>query len=167
MAWHPDFTSFLIQVIARDKFCSVQEVSTRSIQRFHFEDALISRFYFVLSRQETVKTFSTNILIRVQCSFRYSKSFLTRFTWIIRNEAKHGDQDVFEMKSLDWACEKWSEIWSCYWRYAGNRIMSVYGLTRTAVMHLLQANSRLTPLRAHHKLLLVAPPFARVFITIC
>ena len=37
--------------------------------------------------------------------------------------------------------------------------MSVYGLSRTVVLHLLQANSRLTPLRAHHKLLLVAPTF--------
>ena len=35
--------------------------------------------------------------------------------------------------------------------------MSVYGLSRTVVPHLLQANSRLTPLRAHHKLLLWPP----------
>ena len=35
--------------------------------------------------------------------------------------------------------------------------MSVYGLSRTVVPHLLQANCRLTPLRAHHKQLLVAP----------
>ena len=38
-----------------------------------------------------------------------------------------------------------------------NRIVSVYGLSRTVVPHLLQANCRLTPLRAHHKQLLVAP----------
>jgi len=47
-----------------------------------------------------------------------------------------------------------------------NRILSVYGFSRTVVPHLLQANSRFTPLRAHHKLLLVAPTFARVFIII-
>jgi len=47
-----------------------------------------------------------------------------------------------------------------------NRIMSVYGLSRTVVLHLLQAKSRLTPFRAHHKLLRVAPTFARLFIII-
>ena len=47
-----------------------------------------------------------------------------------------------------------------------NRTMSECGLSRTVVPHLLQANSRLTPLRAHHKLLLVDPTFARVFIII-
>ena len=44
-----------------------------------------------------------------------------------------------------------------------NRIMSVYGLSRTVVLHTV-ANSRLTPLMAHHKLLLVVPKFARVFV---
>jgi len=36
-------------------------------------------------------------------------------TWI-RNKVKSGDQAVFEMKSLDWACGKWLENWSCYRR---------------------------------------------------
>jgi len=44
--------------------------------------------------------------------------------------------------------------------------MSVYGLSRTVVQHLPQANSRLTQLRTHHNQLLVAPMFARVFIII-
>ena len=52
-------------------------------------------------------------------------------------------------------------------RERNNRIMSVYGLSRTVVPHLLQANSRLTQSRAHHKQLLVDPTFARVFIIIC
>jgi len=40
------------------------------------------------------------------------------------------------------------------------------GITRNVVPHLLQANSRPAPLRAHHKILLVPPTFARVFIII-
>jgi len=44
--------------------------------------------------------------------------------------------------------------------------MSVYGLQRIVVPYLLQAHSRSTQLRAYHKLLLVAPTFARVFIII-
>ena len=57
---------------SKAKFCSAHEVSTRSIEGFHFEE---SRFYLVLSGKETVKTFSTNVLIRVECSF-VGKSFL-------------------------------------------------------------------------------------------
>jgi len=30
------------------------------------------------------------------------------------NEVKSGDQAFFEMKSIDWACGKWSKNWSCY-----------------------------------------------------
>ena len=41
------------------------------------------------------------------------KIFSDETTWI-RNEVKSGDQAVLEMKSLDWACGKWSENWSCY-----------------------------------------------------
>jgi len=73
-AWSPDFTSFLIQVISWAKFCFAQEDSTRSIDGFHFEE---SRFNLVLFGKETVKTFSTNVLIRVKCSF-VGRSFPTR-----------------------------------------------------------------------------------------
>jgi len=62
------------------------------IEEFHFEDLQISRLYSVLFGKETVKMFSTNVLIQV------------------------------------------------------NRIMPVYGLSRTVVPHLLQANSRPTSL---------------------
>ena len=66
IAWSPDFTSFLIQVISWAKICSAQEDSTRWIQGFHFEEF---RFYLVLFGKENVKTFSKNVLIRVKCSF--------------------------------------------------------------------------------------------------
>ena len=86
MAWSQDLTSFLIQVISWAKFCSAQEDSTRSIEGFHFEE---SRFYLFLFGKETVKTFSTNVLIRVKCS-SILKIFSDEITWI-KNQVKSGD----------------------------------------------------------------------------
>jgi len=46
-----------------------------------------------------VKTFSTNVLIRVKIPSLF-KIFSDEITWI-RNEVKSGDQAVFEMKLLN------------------------------------------------------------------
>jgi len=69
-------------------------------------------YRLVLFGKETVKTFSTNVLIQVTEMFLRRKIFSNE----IRNEVKSGDQAIFEMKSLDQACGKWSESWSCYRR---------------------------------------------------
>jgi len=68
----------------------------------------------MLLGKETVKSSSTNVLSRVKIP-SLLKIFSDEITWI-RNEVKSGDQAVFEMQSLDRACGKWSENWSCYRR---------------------------------------------------
>jgi len=108
-AWSPDFTSFIIQVISWAKFYSAQGVCARSIERFHFEE---SRLCLVPFGKETVNTSSTNVLSRVKIPLLL-KIFSNEIT-CIRNEVKSGNQAVFEMKSLDWACGKRSENESCY-----------------------------------------------------
>ena len=102
-----DFTSFLIQVISLDNEGTFDP--NRNICKNFFT------FSFPKRTQSNLDSLKWNPSIeRVETSCA-EQIFSDEITWI-RNEVKPGDQAVFEMKSLDSACGKWSENWSCYRR---------------------------------------------------
>jgi len=81
----PEFISFLIQVISRNKFCSAEELSTRSIYESESMN-LISKAFFWKRDRENVSDPWTQIH-----EFRSSlKIFSGEIAWI-RNEVKSGD----------------------------------------------------------------------------